>query len=219
MLGNINKNKKRDIILEASLKAFSKKGISETSMRDIAKESNIPKGTIYEYFKSKDEIVSEAVFGSVGIPDSVINDIVEKAKSNPISAMDEFIERNAEIVYKDSDKLKLVTQYLIKILFKNKSDVKKVKEDYKQLAVPYIERLKEIIGYGINKGFMKPKEDLEDVCYIVAFILRSFSTFGYSGISKKKLKDLIITVKHSVYYVLGISQSNIRVSEEINIDF
>ncbi len=213
MSNSSDKGRKRDLIINSALNVFSRKGISETSIRDIANEADIPKGTIYEYFASKDEIISEAIFGSVGLTDSVMDDIVEQAKTNPVLAMDDFIEKNAEIVYKDADKLQLITQYLLKSLFEKKSDISKVKKDYMSLTIPYIERLKEIIGYGINKGFMNPREELEDVCYIVAFMLRSFSTYGYSRMKRKELNRLIHTVKQSIYYILGISESNIRPSD------
>lgn len=39
------------------MKVFAKKGIFETRMEMVAQKAGIAKGTIYEYFKSKDELV------------------------------------------------------------------------------------------------------------------------------------------------------------------
>ncbi len=44
----------------AALKVFAEKGISTATIKDIAEEANIGKGTIYEYFKSKDDIIFSA---------------------------------------------------------------------------------------------------------------------------------------------------------------
>ncbi len=52
----IDKKEKKAKILEASIRVFAKKGISNTKMADIAEAADIGKGTIYEYFQSKDEI-------------------------------------------------------------------------------------------------------------------------------------------------------------------
>ena len=53
----VDKQEKRDLILDSSLKVFSRRGFSQATMQDIAAEADIGKGTIYEYFRSKDEII------------------------------------------------------------------------------------------------------------------------------------------------------------------
>ena len=55
----IDKNLKKIEILEAAMKVFAQKGIANTKMADVAKAAMVGKGTIYEYFKSKEEIVNE----------------------------------------------------------------------------------------------------------------------------------------------------------------
>ena len=57
----VDKEQKRRLIVEASLRVFASNGYEATRTIDIAKEAGIGKGTIYEYFRSKDEIV-EAIF-------------------------------------------------------------------------------------------------------------------------------------------------------------
>jgi TetR/AcrR family fatty acid metabolism transcriptional regulator len=53
----VNREEKKGKIIFSALRVFSKKGISFSTISDIAKEANIGKGTVYEYFKSKDEII------------------------------------------------------------------------------------------------------------------------------------------------------------------
>jgi AcrR family transcriptional regulator len=48
---------KRASILQSSKKLFAKKGFFNTSISDIVKETGLPVGSIYTYFKNKDEIV------------------------------------------------------------------------------------------------------------------------------------------------------------------
>ncbi|MGD9346795.1 MAG: TetR/AcrR family transcriptional regulator [Candidatus Aminicenantes bacterium] len=52
----VDKEEKRAKILEASVKVFAEKGWRKTKMSDIAEAANIGKGTVYEYFRSKDEL-------------------------------------------------------------------------------------------------------------------------------------------------------------------
>jgi AcrR family transcriptional regulator len=46
-------------IIEAAMKLFAKKGVTSTSIQDIANECDISKGSFYLYFKSKDALLLE----------------------------------------------------------------------------------------------------------------------------------------------------------------
>jgi len=48
---------RKDHILDSATDVFAQKGFNETRMDDIVKESGLSKGTLYWYFKSKDEII------------------------------------------------------------------------------------------------------------------------------------------------------------------
>ena len=54
----VDKEEKRAKILEASIRVFAEKGWRSTKIADIAEAADIGKGTIYEYFQSKDEILA-----------------------------------------------------------------------------------------------------------------------------------------------------------------
>src|SRR5213595_2589520 len=48
---------KREAILRAAIKVFARKGYFNSKVADIAGEAGIADGTVYLYFKSKDEIL------------------------------------------------------------------------------------------------------------------------------------------------------------------
>jgi len=48
---------KREAILRAAVKVFASKGFFNSKVADIAREAGIADGTVYLYFKSKDEIL------------------------------------------------------------------------------------------------------------------------------------------------------------------
>lgn len=52
---------KKQIILDIATRVFSKYGYSKTSLNDIADEASIAKGTIYYYFKNKQELFLNVV--------------------------------------------------------------------------------------------------------------------------------------------------------------
>lgn len=53
----INKEEKRNSIAISCINLFCEKGIQQTSIEEIAKNAGVAKGTIYLYFKNKEEII------------------------------------------------------------------------------------------------------------------------------------------------------------------
>jgi AcrR family transcriptional regulator len=61
---SVKKNKskdKRKIVLDAAMIVFSRNGFHETHVDQIADFAGIAKGTVYRYFKSKEEILREII--------------------------------------------------------------------------------------------------------------------------------------------------------------
>ena len=56
----VDKQAKKLEILKAAIEVFAKIGVTNTKMADIAESAGIGKGTIYEYFRSKEDIFAEA---------------------------------------------------------------------------------------------------------------------------------------------------------------
>jgi len=52
---------KYDRILEAALAVFAEKGFFVSRVSDIADRANVADGTVYLYFKNKDEILATAI--------------------------------------------------------------------------------------------------------------------------------------------------------------
>lgn len=55
------KKQKRELIMETALELFAENGFYGTSISKIAKKAEISKGLIYNYFKSKQEILNELI--------------------------------------------------------------------------------------------------------------------------------------------------------------
>jgi len=64
---------KEEAILAAAIKIFMEKGFAQSSIQVIADEAGIAKGTIYEYFKTKEELFIQAV----KLHTSKLNDLID----------------------------------------------------------------------------------------------------------------------------------------------
>lgn len=65
MIPTASREEKRTEILKAAIRVFSKHGFDGAKMEYIAKEAGIGKGTVYEYFESKDRLFEEILKFSV----------------------------------------------------------------------------------------------------------------------------------------------------------
>lgn len=92
------KNRK---IVDAAVELFSEKGYNKTTMQEIAETAGVGKGTIYRFFKSKDEMVSSLL-------EVYIEDIAERIRkaiskvSDPIEKMKSVIQ--VELDYYDENR-------------------------------------------------------------------------------------------------------------------
>jgi TetR/AcrR family fatty acid metabolism transcriptional regulator len=58
---------KEIFIFHAAWELFSEKGFHDTKISEIAKKAGIGKGTVYEYFKSKEELVQKMIIFNLEI--------------------------------------------------------------------------------------------------------------------------------------------------------
>ncbi len=53
----VDKEVKMQSIIEAAIHVFARQGVARTKMSDIAREARVGKGTLYEYFRTRDEVI------------------------------------------------------------------------------------------------------------------------------------------------------------------
>ncbi len=58
----VDVEEKKKGIIQAAIGIIARRGLAQTKMEDIAQAAEIGKGTLYEYFKSKDEIFQGAFY-------------------------------------------------------------------------------------------------------------------------------------------------------------
>lgn len=66
------KKNKRKLIMEAAVQVFSQKGYHRSKMEEIALAAGIGKGTIYEYFPSKLQLLQEIMEQSSSMYDHIL---------------------------------------------------------------------------------------------------------------------------------------------------
>ena len=57
----VDKNKKRSEIARVAMRLFARKGFENTPIRKITAQADIGKGSFYDYFADKEDILNEIV--------------------------------------------------------------------------------------------------------------------------------------------------------------
>ena len=137
---------RKDQIIKAAEEVFTQKGFSDARMDDIAGETGLSKGTLYLYFKSKDELI-------IAILDRIFQrefKALENADFSTMSA-EQAINMFVETVSKDIKimlRLMPIAYEFLALAFRNKL----VQEALKMYLNRYMDILTPIIQKGIDDG-------------------------------------------------------------------
>ncbi|MCP4104914.1 MAG: TetR/AcrR family transcriptional regulator [Desulfobacteraceae bacterium] len=167
-------NDKYHRILEAAVRVFAKQGFFQSTVSQIAKEAGVADGTIYLYFKNKDDILvqffsykTKEVFGMFG-------DEVEKA-DNAIDKLRNLTQRHLEEFQRDRD-MAIVYQTL------THHNNRIIEDKINEITKMYLDIVADIVEQGQEEGTMR--RDLY-LSLVKRFILGSLNevinTWLYSG--------------------------------------
>jgi len=78
------KQQRQQDIIDAAERIFFSKGIQQATMDDVANEAELSKGTLYLYFKSKDELYLAITLRGI----QIMTEMFQKAAQNPASGLE-----------------------------------------------------------------------------------------------------------------------------------
>ena len=151
-------------ILHSAVECFSKNGFDRTRMDEISLSADVSKGTLYNYFNSKEELFHALCDDSLELLKIQLDTLFTSSKNDLISNAEQFYE-NFQKIQKEGTALVFFEALsestrnpnLQKILIKHRLKIFKVVENYLQLQ--------------IDKGFLKEDSNLE---YLAAGLVSLF---------------------------------------------
>lgn len=176
------KNTKRDMILETSYDLFLNKGYWDTKIIDIADAAGIGKGTVYEYFESKDEIFFELFKTKVASGYENLSELLEK-KIPCEKKLEEYID----IELANTSKYAINKSFLIDLMmksdaFRNPALIESIHELVKKKFSILLGIIKEGIATG---GFRKMDPELAAISVMGA--INFFISINYMHIEPFEL--------------------------------
>lgn len=179
---------RKDEILDALIEIFRSEGIShDFTISQLAKKADIGKSTIYEYFKTKNEILRQAIC-------RVVDTSIDVLKNHTI------VDGNFESHFKGELKNVLNAALNSRFLFnlvspsfgkmfpeEHKEDMR---EKMKDVTEYYNTRFAQIFGKGVEEGLLNPELLLDNQMIVTSLVTGSI--FRLVNVNQALSKDLNI---------------------------
>ncbi|QTA81381.1 Transcriptional regulator, TetR family [Desulfonema limicola] len=167
-------------ILEAAVSVFAKQGFYQTTISQIAREAGVADGTIYLYFKNKDDILvqfftykAKQVFAGFRKEVDKAGNAIDKLRNLVHRHLEEFQkDRNMAVVYQS-----LTHQHL---------DI--VEDNIREMSKMYLDIVADIVERGQEEGAMR--RDLY-LGLVKRFILGSVESAINTWLYSKRKYDLV----------------------------
>ncbi len=159
----------REEILLAAEKVFAAKGFFPTTMSDIAREAEFGTGTLYKYFKSKEELYFTLIDEKV----EEINRLVKAKLSRKASAVErikDVLELQFEFFEKNRDFFRIYISERNRFEWTVKDDLGK---GIHEKMLTYIDTLAEVMRQGVKEGEFKSINPI-DLAHALVGIVNSF---------------------------------------------
>jgi TetR/AcrR family transcriptional repressor of nem operon len=87
---------KKDHILASGLEVMKANGYNGTSVKDIVEAAEVPKGSFYNYFESKEVFAVEAIEKAAADNLRAVSEMLRRSDIPPLQRLEEFFATNVE---------------------------------------------------------------------------------------------------------------------------
>ncbi len=176
----------RKEILSAAEGVFAEKGFFSSTMSEIAERAEFGTGTLYKYFKSKDDLYFTLIDEKTDAINHLVNAELSR-EASPVDRIREVLGLQFEFVEKNRDFFRIYTSERSRFEWTLKDELGKGIHDK---MVAFIKILTQVMKEGMKEGEFKPM-DPTDLAHALVGIVNSFifewliSPKPYSLVSKR----------------------------------
>ena len=173
---------KRELIIKAAEKVFSTKGFYQAKVEEIAAEAGVGKGTVYEYFSSKEEVFKEML---IYISREYVELLSERASGfrSAVDTIREIIEQHLVFMQERKDMARIFLQDHVTLSEDIHNWMKESRDNY-------LKSIEQIIIGGIDKGELRRDVNPMIVALLISGVTMSLSGFIIEEVETIDVKDL-----------------------------
>lgn len=175
---------RREEIVGAALELIAEKGFQKTSMREIAVLANMGKSSLYDFFKTKDEIVVYAVEKKIEETMQTVNKIIAD-ESSPEQRLRKIMQNHLFV----PKQYKTVLMWL-------QTESEYLEQSYrnrlKEARYAYQDKIKSVIENGVTAGiFIETDTDL-----LARLLINSMLSIVYTSRPSASLEKMLNETMH-----------------------
>ncbi len=160
----------REEILSAAQKVFAVKGFFPTTMSDIARQAEFGTGTLYKYFKSKENLYFTLIDEKVEEINCLVRAELSQQKTSARERIEKVLQLQFEFFERNRDFFRIYISERNRFEWMVKDELGK---GIHEKMVTYIKILSQVIEEGIREGEFKPVNPL-DLAHALVGIFNSF---------------------------------------------
>ena len=144
------KERRRQQIIVAAKRVFSEKGFNKATMEDIAKEAELSPGTLYLYFKNKEELYASLSLRILQYLHIRVTHVKEETTLSPNQKVSALMEAMYDVY--DFDPLIIINMFHLQSSETLKNLSESLLEEIKDLSQKSIGAIAKIFEEGMDKG-------------------------------------------------------------------
>ena len=179
----------RERIVRSAISCFSKYGFDKSRMDDIAQTANISKGTVYLYFKSKEDLFYAICEENLQVLKEQLSRLFATTKENLLSDAEQLYDNLNKLESSGSEKV------FFEIVAESSRNAKLRRILYDQ-RTKIFDVVKEYLDLQVQKGFIKKDVETEALASGLVAIYDGLSVSKFLGIGENlNKKAWVETVK------------------------
>jgi TetR/AcrR family fatty acid metabolism transcriptional regulator len=155
----MTKNNKKELIINAAIRIFAQKGFYTANVADVAKEAGVADGTIYLYFKSKDDLL-------ISLFETKMEEILQrfssllKSEQRADDKLRQFIQLYFKMIQEDRN---LAEVFQVEL----RQSSKFLKDYHNQKFIDFLNLIGDIIHLGQKEGIFKTDVSIHSMKLII----------------------------------------------------
>jgi AcrR family transcriptional regulator len=186
----------RERIVQAGIECFSKYGFDKSRMDDIAQTADLSKGTVYLYFKSKEDLFYAICENNLKIIKEQLSKIFATTKENLLSDAEQFYDNLQKLEKKREEKV------FFEIVAESSRNTNLQRILYEQRTKVFAV-VKEYLDRQVQQGFFRKDIDTEAIASGLVAIYNGLAVSKFLGVSENLNKKAWAETVRSI--ISGIS--------------
>jgi TetR/AcrR family transcriptional repressor of uid operon len=166
----------KERIVQSAIECFSKYGFDRSRMDDIAQTANLSKGTLYLYFKSKEDLFYAICENNLKVIKEQLSQIFVTTKENLLYDTERFYDNLHKLEKSGSEKV------FFEIVAESSRNRKLQRILYEQ-RTKIFDVVKEYLDLQVEKGFFRKDIDTEAIASGLVALYNGLAVSKFLGIS------------------------------------